>query len=474
MYNLDDSCKIQLPSYEMISGWSNEYGSLKVDYYHNKEISLNENKKIYSVKDKKFDVTLFYGSNTSKVSCTIKDDTNSCQVKLPNITRNNFEILGWNENKDDTSFKYSVGSLINVDSQKTFYAITRRKINVNFLSNSYVEVNEKIKSCYIYNKNSNCKINAPSVNVKNGEFAGFSLNSSNPSKIDYKSNEIVTSKSITLRPISKKSITVTFDKNGASYIDYSSKSCDVYNGIPCSIKIPNVDKPGMISFGFNEKNSNNYSDGSIYPRYISNISFLFDKDTELIASFDSPYNRNISTYDQRKYNKITADIEKSCSIEHVDKIVNKVMKNWPALFNHNVKISFLSPNTYRTIKDHESSDGIIFGYMEKSFIDIICSKDEDTIVHELIHFIDREYYNKHKNYLSSSSELLKLYNKYKDELSKPLWNFAYKNTREFMAYAAQEYYVKYYMFGLYNGTIPAYLPQDIEEFVVKYLINGID
>lgn len=43
-----------------------------------------------------------------------------------------------------------------------------------------------------------------------------------------------------------------------------------------------------------------------------------------------------------------------------------------------------------------------------------------------------------------------------------------------MAYAAQEYYVKYYMFGLYNGTIPAYLPQDIEEFVVKYLINGID
>lgn len=475
LYNNDAFCQIKLPNMNKddwnFLGWSNEENSNYISYENEDLIDLNDNVDLYAVYNKNFFID-FVGNGSivemNKMSCDIYNYQNSCQVILPNITRDNYEVLGWSEDKNDVNSIYKVGDAINIDYSKKLYAITRKKVTVSFLSNDYADVYDGIKSCYLYNVNSSCIVDIPTVVPKNGSFIGWTLsnnynntNYNNVISVDYKGNSIKTNKNLNLYPVVKKTIVVTFDKNGASYVDYDSKSCDVYNGVPCSIKIPSVDKPGMISFGFSSVQSSNLT----YPEYISKNTYYFRDSINLYADFNSSWYRNVSVYNPKKYNNVTVEIEKSCSYEKIDRVVSNVMNNMPWLFQKDIKVSFYNDDSYDLIHKNPAVYGKTFGYFlgPIRFIDIRCFGNEPTLVHELTHYYDILYYLKYDSYFSDGAEVTSLYNKYYNMTNRPMWSYVYENKNEFLAGMVEFYYSKHYT------NVNTKLPEDIEDFVVNKL-----
>ena len=472
------SCNIKLPyavkdGWEVL-GWSLNSNSKKIDYNNLATISVTDNINLYSVYKKSFNI-VFNGNGSSiqnnTFKCELYNGEDSCEVIFPNIVRNGYEILGWSENKDSTNGDYNIGDKIKLNNQKTYYAISRKEVNVSFLSSNYASLNDNSTSCYMYNGSSSCQINTPDVTVLSGEFAGWSK-IKNSKTIDYKGNVINANSNIILYPVTKKIITISFDKNGGTYIDYDSKSCELYNGdTKCNIVIPNVDKPGMISFGFDESKNVNSS-----PKYLSNETYTFTESTILYANFSSDTSgyRNIEVYDQKKYNKLTLEVDKNCSYEQTIKTVSKVYNDWPSLFNYNVKVTYLSQSNFNKIHSNVEAIGITYGLENKNksipkvFVDLVCESTEDVLVHEMIHYHDLMYEIKYKSYLSNSYEVINLYNKYVNMSDRPLRDYSYTNRQEFMAEMAMWYYYKYYLDG------DVYLPEDMDNYVVQNLRKSVE
>lgn len=474
----ETSCNIKLPNISKegweVLGWSLNINSKKVDYNNLDTINVTDNISLYAVLKKSFNIV--FVSNGASIEnnilkCELYNNDDTCEVTFPNIVRNGYEILGWSENKNANIGTYNAQNKIKLNKQKTYYAISRKKVNVSFLSSNYASVNNNVVSCYMYNGSKDCQINTPNVSVLSGEFAGWSK-IKNSKNIDYKGNSINVSNDITLYPVTKKIITISFDKNGGTYIDYESKLCELYNGdTNCNIVIPNVDKPGMISFGFDENKNINSN-----PKYLSNEAYSFTKSTILYANFSSATSgyRNIEVYDQKKYNKLTLEIDKSCSYDEIERKVNKLYSDWPSLFNYNVKVTYLSESNFVRIHNMTDAVGITFGrenkdkYLPKIFVDLVCSSNGDVFIHEMTHYHDFMYELKYKTYLSSSYEVSSLYNKYVNMSNRPMRDYSYSNKQEFMAEMAMWYYNKHYL----GGNI--YLPDDIENYVVQNLKKNVE
>lgn len=549
LYNNDTLCEVKLPSSDGTSsfqGWSDDVGGVDVNYFPNQSIYLSQDKRVYFVRMKEVSVFLFNGDKSSKVSCIIKGNQDSCQVtlpaiskdgfesigwaseknstlvkynnlsvvnissdinlyavfkksfvikfdgngsgmtfsdikcdlynqntcsiSLPNIVRNGYEVIGWSENKNATS-GYKVGSKLSVNSNKTYYAITRKAVRASFISNNYASVSDEYRSCYIYNTGTSCSINTPSVNAISGSFAGWSKVNGSYS-IDYNGSNILVNRDVVLYPVTKKVIVVNFNANGASYIDYNSKTCELYNGnTSCDIVIPNVDKPGMISYGFNESLSNT----DFKPKYISNETYSFSDSITLYADFNvSTFRyRNISVYSQKKYNNITLEVENVCNYGDIERKVNKLFNDWPSIFKYNLKVTYLSESTFKRIHSEDDAVGITYGPdakygNPKLFVDLICDTTGDIFVHEMMHYHDFMYELKYRSKLSDSSEVSSLYNKYKYLSDRPMRDYSYVNREEFMAEMAMFYYAKYYL-----GK-NVYLPSDIENFVIQNLMKTVE
>lgn len=305
----NNTCKITLPTikkdgYEII-GWSNTNNSTTALYKEKEEINIKENITLYPVTKKDIIYTIYNNGSkitSSSVKCTLYNNDKTCTLTLPNIERKGYEILGFGENKNSTKV-YLPKTEIKTNSSKTLYAITRKEIKINFSDNNKIIGNS---SCYLYNEEKSCNIKTPEVTRSGYEFLGWS-NTQNSTTPTY-TNNINISNDTTIYTITKKTITITFNMNGADRIDFSKQSCNLYNNeSSCKILIPNVDKQGYISFGFN-KNINSTNE---FPDYISNTYASFNNSTVLYADFNkNTYNfRSIDTYSQNKYNKVIIEYD---------------------------------------------------------------------------------------------------------------------------------------------------------------------
>lgn len=465
----EESCLITLPSINkngwIMMGW-NDDNSKNIKYSNNQTISVSENKKLYPVFKKDIKIT-FLDNDQKEIKCTIYNNE-KCTITLPNINNNDYEILGWNDTNSKES-KYKIGTKIDVETDKIFYAIKRKKINVTFLNSDYATVDANNLSCYIYNSDKKCQINVPNVNTNNKELAGWSK-IKNGKDIVYSGSVINVSENITLYPVVKKTITINFHKNGASYIDYESKTCDIYNGnTSCNIVIPNVDKLGMISFGFDRN-----SDGNA--KYLSNETYSFSSSSDLYANFDpqSSGYRNINVYSQMKYKNLTVEVDKTCSYDSIKRKIDNLYSNWPAYFNYNVKVSYLSESNFMRIHNLPDAVGITFGrvnkndYLPKIFVDLLCDTDESIFIHEMTHYHDFTYEYKYGKTISNSTNITNLYNKYRVMSNRPMRDYSYSNKAEFMAEMGMWYYKKHYL----NESV--YLPEDIENYVIQNLRKSVD
>lgn len=81
----------------------------------------------------------------------------SCQINLPIITRENWQIIGFSKDANGREAEYTSGEVINVSSNMTLYAITVKSVSISLVNGE----NETTLSCGIYNTETNCDITLP-------------------------------------------------------------------------------------------------------------------------------------------------------------------------------------------------------------------------------------------------------------------------------------------------------------------------
>ena len=183
----------------------------------------------------------------NEVTCMTKGD--SCEIILPNITRKDGKVIGWNLNANSIE-GYGVGTKYTLSKNQYFYAITSKKIMVTFDLNGATSLNYSSVSCDLYNKDTSCSVGLPSIQRNYGTGIGFSTNKDATSS-DYGATLSI-SNNIYLYAISSSNFQATFHANGAFDLSETNKGCKAYNrATSCNISAPSMKQDSYTSIGWN-------------------------------------------------------------------------------------------------------------------------------------------------------------------------------------------------------------------------------
>jgi len=189
------------------------------------------------------------GANITKENLNCSTSEDSCEVTLPTITRDGYEILGWSINKDSKTAKYKSGEKITLTKDVDYYAITKKTIKITFNSNG-ATISTTSKTCDLYNTSSSCNITTPTITRDGYEILGWSTNKDSKTASVKASTELSISSNQTYYAITKKNIKITFNSNGAA-IGAPGKTCDLYNtSSSCNITTPTITRDGYEILGW--------------------------------------------------------------------------------------------------------------------------------------------------------------------------------------------------------------------------------
>lgn len=128
----NNGCTITLPTISrdgyQILGWSKNNNSQTAEYKPGEKIIVYNDNTYYAITYKT--ITATFESNKANISkyqesCKIYNNNNSCQITTPTISRQNYQIIGWNNNSDATTATASSGGTIIISNNQTYYAITK-------------------------------------------------------------------------------------------------------------------------------------------------------------------------------------------------------------------------------------------------------------------------------------------------------------------------------------------------------------
>lgn len=250
------SCKIKLPEIKrdngIIIGYSENANATTPQYKVGQEISVTENKTLYAITAKKITLTINGNGATvskSSVTCNIYNTGKNCKVTTPTITRSGYSIIGFNSNANATQPEYKVSTSVNIDKDKTIYAITSKKLKLTVNGNG-AKVTKSSVTCNVYNNDKTCKVTTPAITRSGYNIIGFNSKASATSS-EYKINSSITlDKDKTIYAITSKKLTATFKGNGAS-VSSSSSSCNIYNTAKtCNVAAPTITRSGWTILGF--------------------------------------------------------------------------------------------------------------------------------------------------------------------------------------------------------------------------------
>ena len=195
------------------------------------------------------------GASVTKGELSCSTTGLSCKIKLPEIKRDNGIIIGYSENANATTPQYKVGQEISVTENKTLYAITAKKITLKINENG-ATVKDTEKKCYIYNKNTSCKITTPMISRSGYSIIGFNEDAQAHTEKYKVSSNLNIDKDKKIYAITSKKMTAIFDGNGAT-VSNKNATCNIYNTEKtCSVSIPQITRNGWTIFGVSSnKNS---------------------------------------------------------------------------------------------------------------------------------------------------------------------------------------------------------------------------
>lgn len=478
------SCKIKLPEIKrdngIIIGYSENANATTPQYKVGQEISVTENKTLYAITAKKITLTINGNGATvskSSVTCNIYNTGKNCKVTTPTITRSGYSIIGFNSNANATQPEYKVSTSVNIDKDKTIYAITSKKLKLTVNGNG-AKVTKSSVTCNVYNNDKTCKVTTPAITSKkliatfkgNGasvSSSSLSCNIYNTAKtcnvaaptitrsgwtiLGFSTNKNATTGSTaktlsagkTYYAITKKNIKVTFDSKGAETIEYKSKSCTIYNSqTKCKIRIPILNKKGYSSYGYDVLGNE-----TEWPRYHMNETYEFSSNQTLVANYleKTSHYKNISVYKQFTLGNVLIEIDNSCSNKaRFVSDLNTLYSKMPKLFSGKGKLMVLNDTLY--VKSSKDTVGVTTGYDYYPAVNIKCSTSYVTIVHELTHKYDKEYNIKNGSFIANQSDVASLYNKYYSSYKAnktPFRDYTYSTKYEFLSDITAYYYAKF-------------------------------
>ena len=288
----DTKCKINLPGYTIKDGfeglgWSQNKDSTE-KASDNDDTALNgyriisdgvwldhDNTDLYVIsRSNSYSISINVSANGAKLSseqkltCVVpssynntKQDT-TCNVDMPEIIRDNFEIYGFSMDKDvqdeKTEFAPNNGvfAISKNEDGKTFYAITKRLVTTTWDGNG-ANTSKTLDSCEIWNNRTTCRVTTPEITRDSYEILGWKKiendGDNNSTTADVGVNtSIDVSEDYTYSAITRKKITATFSKNGAvtqtneqgeKVTDEKvTRSCIRYNKMEsCTVTSPDIE-----------------------------------------------------------------------------------------------------------------------------------------------------------------------------------------------------------------------------------------
>ena len=350
--------------------------------------------------------------------------------------------------------------LLNVADDPDYHKIV-------FNLNGATSIEEKVAKCKI--KNTRCDITLPNATKDNGVVLGYSNNKTD-TVAKYKIGDTITlESSMVLYVISFKTVTLTIEKNDVDYLETTKLFCKAYNEEKeCSVTIPNFNKVGYENKGYST-NSESVM-GFTFPSDI----YKMTNDTTLYPIYStSARKRSINVNKTFMYQDSFIEVENGCN-ENVYKVlltyIDDIKEHAPFLLLGN-KIAFISDNTFNEIWG-ANYVGMNYGPKSLRSVDIRCSSNSlndyyATMVHEMAHSWDFFYASKFGDNISSQSDLINLYNKYKNNNNRPFRDYSYSSIYEFIADMMRYYYFKYEVpkAGFSNLNYPS----DIKKVLDKYI-----
>lgn len=486
----DNFCTIKTPNIirknSTIIGWSTNKNDTDYDVLANNEITVTENKTYYAITKKT--ITVAFKANGSDASsekkeqCSLYNNDAHCQIITPNIQRKNANIIGWSTNKNATTKELTTNETINVKENKTYYAITKKEVTATFNSNGANKIDGSIKSCIFYNDDVGCTIKTPDIKRASWNVVGWSTNKDATTTTIKANSNITINDSIQYYAITYRKVTATYHINNADSLGnctYPQKNgcietCNIYNlNTGCEVKIPYIYSKGNEVQYFATG-----SDPSTTVGYSPAKKLKLLNDITLYAIVDN--RRRENSYDiiiDKKYGYTAVETEKGCPVNVYTTYYNfldKVYNNAPYIFSA-AKMTFSTQYSFNKTWGNYAgmTYGNAIGYRN---VDIVCPNNYSdyylkTLVHELAHSWDSYYYAQTGNYLHNKSDIVSLYNKYKDSTIRPLRDYSYTNLNEFVA----DLYAWYYFLYIDNSYQPSaitsnlYYPSELKTVMDKYI-----
>ena len=272
-------------------------------------------------------------SSTTAKSCYIYNTDNSCTVDAPTITRSNYDIIGFNttaaSTSNNSSYNSSTGKLTLTASNtgNTWYAVTKKTaaFTASWNANGATLSSTTAKSCYIYNTDNSCTVDAPTITRSNYDIIGFNTSASstsNNSSYNTSTGKLTLSSSntgSTWYAITKKTaaFTASWNANGATLSSTAAKSCNIYNtSDSCTVDAPTITRTDYDIIGFNTtaaSTSNNSSYNTSTGKLTltnSNTGSTWYAVTKKTSAFTASWNANGAT--------LSSTAAKSCNIYNTD------------------------------------------------------------------------------------------------------------------------------------------------------------
>ncbi len=333
--------------------------------------------------------------------------------------------------------------------------------------NGATSIDEKIAKCKI--NNNRCSITLPKVTKDNGIVLGYS-NNKNDTEAKYKIGDVITlEKSMELYVISFKTISLTIEKNDVDYLETSKLFCKAYNeNKDCAVIVPNFNKVGYENKGYST------SKDSVVGFKFPGDEYVLTNDTTIYPIYStSARKRPLNIYKTFTYHDSFIEVESGCT----EKIYNvllgyldNIKEHAPFLLLGN-KIAFVCDKTF---DDTWGKNYVGMNYGPKSLrsVDIRCSNSSTndyyaTMVHEMAHSWDFFYASKFGENISAQSDMINLFNKYKNMSNRPFRDYSYTSIYEFIADMMKYYYFKYEVPR--SGYSDIEFPSDMKKAIEKYI-----
>lgn len=298
-YNDEKYCYVTVPkiSYSngKIIGFNTSSDSETLLVGPNSKIRVSDNTTFYALAFKK--ITVSFNKNgadsisSTKEICRLEKGSTICTIKTPNISRDNSNIIGWSTNKNATTATIKPNTEIEVNSDKTYYAITKKNVTITFNKNGADSIGATSLTCSFYNDKKSCTVKMPSIKRNNAVIVGWHTNK-NSKDAELEVNDTITvNKNKTYYAISFKEVSANFEANGSEYISSTYEKCTYYNNENgCSILTPDIERSSWNIVGWHtNKNAS---------------SALAKKNSEMIIKDDS-------TYYAITYKEVKVTIEKN-------------------------------------------------------------------------------------------------------------------------------------------------------------------